>query len=101
MDDLYIRSAEQRNTGNKCPKCGKLIDGATGLSDQEYSEPPQPKPGDLSVCLHCGALLRYDEKLRSMLVPRAERRKMEKDPRMKKLVELCERFTARHRRTIQ
>jgi hypothetical protein len=101
MDELYINSVRERITGNKCPKCGKQIDGATGLSDEKYSEPPQPKPGDLSVCMYCGALLRYDEKLRSMLVPRAERRKMEKDPRFKKLVEICERVAAQHRRNIQ
>jgi hypothetical protein len=99
MGDLYVRSAEQGNTGNKCPKCGKGADGATGFNDEEF--PKEPQPGDFSVCLFCGALLRYDEKLRSMLVPRALRRKMEKDPRMKKLVEYCERITAEYRRNIQ
>jgi hypothetical protein len=49
----------------------------------------------------CGALLRDDEKMRSMLVPRAERRKMEKDPRLKKLIEICEPLTAQYRRSVQ
>jgi hypothetical protein len=49
--------------------------------------------------LFCGALLLYDEKMRSMLVPRAEWRKMEKDPRLKKVIEICERLTAQYRRS--
>lgn len=34
-----------------CPGCGEVVDGAS------YKGPaPDPRPGDLSVCLHCAAV---------------------------------------------
>ena len=37
-----------------CLNCGKRLDAATGLS-------VAPSPGDLSVCLRCGAVAIFDE----------------------------------------
>lgn len=41
-----------------CPACGKLLDYAT---ETETYNPGPPRPGDASVCLSCGALLRWDQ----------------------------------------
>lgn len=41
-----------------CPKCGKRIDSATGVGHNK-----RPRPGDLSVCLYCGAYLQFDQLL--------------------------------------
>ena len=43
----------------ECPRCGYKCDAATAVSD----EPIEPKAGDLSVCLHCGAPLEFAEDL--------------------------------------
>jgi hypothetical protein len=101
IEDLHVGHVQERISGNACPKCGKLIDGATGFSDQTYEAPPQPKTGDFSVCLFCGSLLRFNKQLRSVLVTRAERHKMERDSRLKELIGLCESVTARYRRAVQ
>lgn len=43
--------------GVPCPACGTDLDAA---SDAE-GEGAQPRPGDLSVCVHCSAILVFDE----------------------------------------
>ncbi len=41
-----------------CPKCGKELDGYTALDPGTA-----PKPGDVSLCFYCGALLKFTETL--------------------------------------
>ena len=43
----------------ECPVCLVRMDGATAVTDAEKAS---PKPGDLSVCGRCGAILVYGEK---------------------------------------
>ena len=43
-----------------CPTCGGIMDGAT----QIHNRPVEPKPGDITICLHCGALNQYDDDLK-------------------------------------
>lgn len=38
-----------------CPDCNALLDRASGMA--------APKPGDLSVCAYCGAMLVFDQSL--------------------------------------
>lgn len=42
----------------ECPACLEQMDGASAINSDE---PKHPKPGDFSVCIYCGAILRYDE----------------------------------------
>jgi hypothetical protein len=100
MKDLYIDRIPERITGSTCPRCHKQIDGGTRIND-EGGGSAQPLPGDFSVCLYCGTLLRYDEQLRSIAVPRAERRKLGRDPRLRQLFEIGEQISERYRRRIQ
>lgn len=53
-----------RLLADSCPECGKRLDAATGLT----SDRP-PKPGDISVCVGCHAVLEFDDYLRLRLVP--------------------------------
>ena len=43
----------------KCPGCDGVLSGATTADGKESSQ--GPKPGDLSVCLHCSAALTYTD----------------------------------------
>lgn len=36
----------------KCPKCGKVLDGVSGLSQNDF-----PDPGDVGVCIGCASVL--------------------------------------------
>lgn len=40
-----------------CPACGTTLDAASNLG----GAPARPGPGDFSVCIRCGTLLRYVE----------------------------------------
>lgn len=42
-----------------CPCCGVKLNGASNAD--EHTEPP--RPGDISMCLYCGALLEFGPKL--------------------------------------
>ena len=44
-----------------CPVCGTMADRA---SDPDPKTENYPKPGDLSLCWQCGALLQFDIELR-------------------------------------
>jgi hypothetical protein len=48
---------------SECPKCGKKLDGATGLNGATV-----PRKDDWSVCIYCGLPLVFDEMLR-LVVP--------------------------------
>jgi len=48
---------------SRCPSCFKLGDAATEIRNQLV----QPQPGDFSICWNCGALLRFDADLTTVL----------------------------------
>lgn len=41
-----------------CPACGKLLDAANGEDNVA------PEPGNLTVCIHCAAILEFDAGLK-------------------------------------
>lgn len=43
--------------GDCCPSCGAVLDAATAIDGSSK----RPKTGDFSVCVYCGAALRWDE----------------------------------------
>jgi hypothetical protein len=48
-----------------CTNCGKVLDGATAVQETVDSRKRKhvPKPGDFTVCIVCGHLMSFDEKL--------------------------------------
>jgi hypothetical protein len=46
---------------SRCLNCGKLMD-ALGTGD--YDVPADPHPGDVTICIKCGAVMRLDGNLR-------------------------------------
>lgn len=62
-------------TETTCPKCGKILNAATGMGD--YS----PRPRDVTVCIGCEGLLQYTEELHLEVLP--DQRWAEMDPEEK------------------
>jgi hypothetical protein len=98
-DEIHLGSIQKRLVGNKCPHCGKPADGGTSLDDRQAVK--MPKPGDFAVCISCGSINLYTNTLALRRIERAERRAMERDPRMSKLMQICLDVVKRYRRGIQ
>jgi hypothetical protein len=47
-----------------CPECGYALDAASTPDGRKGSSQPQPKPGDITLCLKCAAVFVFDEQLR-------------------------------------
>ncbi len=62
-------------TPDECPSCGQLLNAATDADDSDL----RPKPGDRSICIHCGALLKYLPNLRLTLLNGQETAEMMRD----------------------
>jgi hypothetical protein len=43
---------------SRCPGCGKALDGASGIGGDF-----EPEPGDFTVCITCGHLAVFDQRL--------------------------------------
>jgi hypothetical protein len=46
-----------------CPRCGYKMDAATHIGKGRA----RPKPGDFSLCLQCGQILRFDQQLEPVM----------------------------------
>jgi hypothetical protein len=51
-------SKSTRTPESICPSCGKVFDVATDVTSDEG-----PSPGDISICLHCGHLMAFNDDL--------------------------------------
>lgn len=54
-----MKGKTTRTPASICPWCGGRISAATNFQ----SETPEPKPGDLSVCIGCAGLLTFNDDL--------------------------------------
>jgi hypothetical protein len=52
----------KRDEPEPCPKCGYLLDAASGLDHEE-----SPTAGDFTLCLSCAAILVFDAELHVVL----------------------------------
>ena len=78
--EIHIKPIRNRADRPEVPCCGKPADGGTMINDRPGGR-SDPTPGDFSVCLYCGSLLRYTEGgLRR--IERTERRQMMRDERL-------------------
>jgi hypothetical protein len=55
---------------DRCPKCSYGINAATSILKGDTS---LPDPDDYSICVNCGALLQFDDRLRLRAVRDPER----------------------------
>lgn len=53
-----MKTADHRMSPTRCVACGYLTDGATGVGTED-----SPQPGEWSICLRCGHLQAFDDKL--------------------------------------
>lgn len=57
-----IKLLEQQHLpGNRCPGCGTRTEGCSAVADA--SDAKRPKPGDVSICAHCGEICVFTETL--------------------------------------
>lgn len=49
-------------TPNRCPHCEHILEGATGVTTQNA-----PKPGDVTLCIYCAAVLVFQDDMRVRL----------------------------------
>ena len=82
--NIHLGSIAQKIPGARCPKCGRSAEGGTSFGDERPA--PQPKAGDFAVCLYCGEIHAYDERLYLRPLTRPERRRIARDPRLKELL---------------
>ena len=53
-----IHMSESRVKGSCCPWCWTFLDCVSNV----YS-PDSPEPGDFTVCIHCGAVLKFNAEM--------------------------------------
>ncbi len=68
-----------------CPRCGYEMDSASGVNHNR-----KPKPGDFSLCLRCGQVLRFDDELVPVLA--LERELEELEPEQRALIRRAQRL---------
>jgi hypothetical protein len=83
---IYLASNRKRLVGAGCPTCGGAADGATGLSTHPN---PQPEPGNLTICLACGAFNIYTGEMLLRRATDEELRSLRDDPRLAELAEFA------------
>jgi hypothetical protein len=66
--------------GSRCPSCSKLLDAASGVSDDSDRNEMKPSEGDVTVCVYCGAVLRFRAGLKLELPTKKELAKLRKSP---------------------
>jgi hypothetical protein len=61
----------------KCPNCGAGVDAATNLFGKGG-----PEPGDISICLYCGCLMKFKDDMMLRRLTGAELIEVLKDDRV-------------------
>lgn len=84
---VFLGSVKKRMPGNLCPSCGRLADGGTSVNDEPNTRPPQE--GDWAICLYCGTLNRYGPDLRLRVTTDDERRSIDNDPRVARMLRIA------------
>lgn len=69
--------------GSSCLHCGLVLTGAAGVVDhKEAGVPSVPSPGDFTVCIGCGHVMAFDERLNLRELSASEIRSMDADDRI-------------------
>ena len=70
-----------------CPECHELFTHASGQSN--------PQPGDVTICLYCGAVLTFDDQVVPVRPAADELAELLADPEIQRVLELREIATRR------
>lgn len=62
-----------RTPESACPHCGKKLDAATS------PDLASPDPGDITICLGCTAILKFDEKLMIVAIEQPELEQIQRE----------------------
>jgi hypothetical protein len=90
---MKVGSTTRFKKGSRCLNCKKVLDSATGLDSDET-----PSPGDLTVCLTCGHLMVFNEKLKFRELSDEEIVETAGDPRIVKFQNVRARVLERMRK---
>jgi hypothetical protein len=74
-----------------CPHCGQELDAATDT----FRVGARPKPGDISVCLYCAAILQFNAALQLEAVTGDELILVKANPDVKRAVALVRQVMSR------
>jgi hypothetical protein len=105
MDEIWLDSTNKWLTGLRCPKCKRLVDGATGASFEDRH--PEPSPNSIGICIFCGSWNRYvhdptsSHGLKLRLATKEEMNAARRDPRMARLFDAMEDAATKYRRQWQ
>lgn len=68
--------------GSRCLNCGLELTGAAGVVDQTETGVPVPSAGDFTVCIGCGHVMVFDERLNLRQLDDSEAKSMDGDDRI-------------------
>lgn len=76
-----------------CPVCGHIFDSATlaGKGDQ------RPGPGDYSMCIECGEVLRFDDNMVERRADLNDMLELQKDPQLLREFDIAQKLLREHR----
>lgn len=61
------------DNASECSLCGKKLNAASSYEDKK------PSPGDISVCIQCGELHKFDDSLNTVPLDEGELEKLKQD----------------------
>jgi hypothetical protein len=73
---------KRRVPASHCSSCGAKLTGVSRVRDQDEPEGPQGEPGAISMCLYCGHLMAFDERLQLRELNDEEIKDIAGDPRI-------------------
>jgi hypothetical protein len=88
-EPIIIKS--YRDHPDACPCCGYVVDTATAVG----SRVSKPKAGDLTICLRCGEILKFNAELRLEMFPLNEL--LTASPEKKEMIDLLTAFVREQR----
>jgi hypothetical protein len=65
-----------------CTNCGYVLDGATGVAEDDHKGDLVPDPGDFTICVYCGHLMIFTDTLTMRDLTKDEMIKVAGDKRM-------------------
>lgn len=81
MNFTLAPSVEVR-PGSACLKCGLALTGATGVVANLPKGVPTPSPGDFSVCIGCGHIMAFGDRLEMRELTDREKASIGEDERV-------------------